>query len=728
MRITQRAIVAACLALAASCSSGSSPRDAERRFFASIAFSTQDEIDSGLASVFAFGAEDFTGDGLRDVLALSPSTKTVRLLVAQGAGAFSKTAGATLSFADEPTSLCVGDFDGDSDLDAAILFFDTGIVRILRNDGQGRLTVDPQQRNVGPVTMIASADLDADGLVDLVAARGDAVDLYYSKGTSFGVRVSLGVESGRKVEHVWTGDLDGDAIIDIAALDENGSEILLWFGTKNGFDPTRRQVVVTGARQAVAIAGGDLNADGRGDLAVADFAGTQIIVLLGRGIRNFERPHSLPVGAAPWSLAIGDVDGNTTEELVAGFIDEASVAVFTVHLQRGIEEQRRWLATHMPSQIAVVDVDRDGRKDLLCAAADGPKLTWLRGTPSGTAGIQSIAGGVTPEFLISDDVDGDGRADVIVSDRVSGVCRVSRADGKGGFESPFTVTVGTAPTKLSKGDYDGDGRVDFVVGMADGIRFLVNRSQPGNVLFELWPPNGPWGVGAGPFEVITARFDDDEVDDIAISDFGAGKVTVRFGVDDYFGWQPHSFSTNVEGGALGLVAADFDADDDVDLAVASFGGGFVRILSGDGLGSFTAVTDLPAGRAPNYLRTGDFDGDGRADLVVSDLASSSLVMFRSTLLGFERTSLLAGNGPTALIADDLNGDGLLDLLVANSASADISVLIGDGSGGFPTAFRLPGMPRAVSADLGDVDGDLARDILIAGLQRRRIGLLRNLSK
>ena len=727
MRITLSVAIVACLALASACSN-SSIRDAERRFFASIAFSTQDEIDTGLPSAFAFSAEDFTGDGLRDVLTLSPTTKSVRLLVAQGAGAFSKTAGPTLSFAEEPTSLSVGDYDGDGDLDCALMFFDLGAVRILRNDGQGRLTVDPVQKNVGPVANLSSADLDGDGFVDLVATRGENVDLYFSRGTSFGNRVSLAAGSGRKVEKLWTGDLDGDGVVDVAALDESSSEIILWYGAKAGFDATSRQIVATGAKQAVALVGGDLNSDGRGDLAVADFAGTKVIALLGRGIRNFERPHSLGVAAAPWSLAIGDIDGNTTEELIVGFIDEASLAVFTVHLQRGIEEQRRWLASRMPSQIAVVDLDRDGRADLLSGAADGPQLTWLRGTPNGMAGIQSIAGGVAPEFLIADDVDGDGRADVIVSDRVSGVCRVNRADGKGGFDSPFTVTVGKSPTKLSKGDYDGDGRVDFVVGMADGVRFLINRSQPGNVLFELWPANGPWGVGTGPFEVITARFDGDEADDIAVSDFGAGKVTVRFGVDGYFGWQRRSFSAPVPGGPLGLVAADFDADDDVDLAVASFGGGFVRILSGDGTGSFEAQSDLAAGRQPNYLRSGDFDGDGRADLVVSDLASSTLLMFRSTTLGFERSRLLAGDGPTALVAEDLNGDGLLDLLVANGASADISVLIGDGAGGFPTAFRLPGMPLAVSASLGDVDGDQARDIVIAGLQRRRIGLLRNLSK
>ena len=94
--------------------------------------------------------------------------------------------------------------------------------------------------------------------------------------------------------------------------------------------------------------------------------------------------------------------------------------------------------------------------------------------------------------------------------------------------------------------------------------------------------------------------------------------------------------------------------------------------------------------------------------------------------GFTSVSYPAGQTPTALLAADLTGDGIDDILVTSLQSGDFRVLVGDGSGSFPTVSRFPGTLGASDAALEDMDGDGRRDLLITSLISNRISLVRNI--
>src|SRR6202011_4136467 len=141
--------------------------------------------------------------------------------------------------------------------------------------------------------------------------------------------------------------------------------------------------------------------------------------------------------------------------------------------------------------------------------------------------------------------------------------------------------------------------------------------------------------------------------------------------------------------------ADFNADEKADLAVADLNGGNVTVLLGNGSGGFTAANGSPfaVGSFPQSLAVGDFNGDGKADLAIANNNSNNVtVLLGNGSGGFTTASgrpFAAGSGPRSVAVGDFNGDCKLDLAVANSAGANVTVLLGNGSGGFTAASGSP---------------------------------------
>ena len=145
---------------------------------------------------------------------------------------------------------------------------------------------------------------------------------------------------------------------------------------------------------------------------------------------------------------------------------------------------------------------------------------------------------------------------------------------------------------------------------------------------------------------------------------------------------------------------DFNGGGALDLAVAIYNGGrwgnCVVVLLGDGHGGFSVDPGSPfpaGGNQPDALAVGDFKGDGIPDIAVANQDSNSVgVLFGDGHGGFSSASgspFRAGNNPKGVGVADFNGDRRLDLAVADGGSNGVSVLLGDGRGGFSTAAGSP---------------------------------------
>lgn len=331
----------------------------------------------------------------------------------------------------------------------------------------------------------------------------------------------------------------------------------------------------------------------------------------------------------------------------------------------------------------------------------------------------ALTAGNSPFISASADLNADGHADVIVANTYyPGGISVFLGTGGGGFMPESRIAVGSAPFWLDIGDLNADGAPDIAAANYGGdVSILIGQ---GDGTFTMATSVGPVGLATC---LVIADFDEDTRSDLAVLDNNSGIVRIfRGNGDGTFGFLS---MTAVPGGGYGMTQADFDRDGHSDLAVTNYASMTFAVLLGTGTGSFSTLGPFPAGNDPEFIASDDFNGDGRPDLVIANSATDSV----DVRLGHGNgrfaapTTVYVGVGrrPYNLVTGDFNEDGRPDIVTLNSGqygqvtiAGDISVLLGDGSGGFGAAQHMAGFylssPFAIVA--ADIDEDGHVDVAV----------------
>ncbi len=712
-----------------------------------LRFDSRMEIPAGVQDpgLRSFVLGDFNADGKLDIVisAVGAKDQTLRILVGQdGKGGFSDQALFSAPFAEPPGEIAAGDFDKDGDLDLAIQFVSQGVIRVYRNTGSGTFVADKGSLAAGTNgTGLMAGDLNGDGRADLVSGKGRGrilqVHLADAQG-QFGKAIELDGGAGANLGPATMADLDLSGRKDLAVVDMDQDRVLVFYSEKAGGFNSVPLVLDIKADGPVHVLAEDYNRDGRPDLLVADYFSNQLSYFQGLGASGFATPQVSTLDTNPFHLSSGDLDKDGNLDLVIAHWPGYSVGVRYGDGKGGFTPERNFVTSGQPSKSAVVDLDQDGMVDVLCSATHSKAMSWFRGRdvepgmgrsgPHSPERFSSRIGLPVPKemavlrFTAAADFDMDGFADAAYTDPSVGVLTVMAGakDGRlhpaGTAGQALEISVGKAPGSLSRSDFDRDGKMDLVVAVEGGLRFLINKSTTGNIVFDTFPPlsQPPFAAGTGAVEVKVGKVDGDEIEDLVLSDYAGNQIFVLQGTKQGFNFTKLYTPISVPGGPLGLVLGDFDADGKLDIAVSRFRLASVRVLKGKGDGTFSVMADLAAGSRPNYLRSADFNGDGLQDLVVSNLDANTLGIYMNSVTGFRPArSLQVGSAPTALFAGDLNKDGKADILVSNSESADFYFLLGDGVGTFVSTRKFAGNYQGISADLGDVNGDGKLDLVVS---------------
>jgi len=180
------------------------------------------------------------------------------------------------------------------------------------------------------------------------------------------------------------------------------------------------------------------------------------------------------------------------------------------------------------------------------------------------------------------------------------------------------------------------------------------------------------------------------------------------------------------GTAPGFVAVgDFNGDGKLDMVVANSSSNNVSILLGNGDGTFQAAVNYSVGTDPDFVAVGDFNGDGKLDLAVANANSNNVSILLGNGDGTFRPSVnfTVGSEPSSVVVGDFNGDGKLDLVVANVQSNNVSVLLGNGDGTFQTALHYSTAVFPSSVAVGDFNGDGRLDLAVANFGTESVSIL-----
>lgn len=304
---------------------------------------------------------------------------------------------------------------------------------------------------------------------------------------------------------------------------------------------------------------------------------------------------------------------------------------------------------------------------------------------------------------------------------------------RGNFHGRYSGTISYADANQtlvftpSQGFIDGEEITVVVTTAISGVgnatlaqpylwRFLV-RTNLGAGSFAKIPYNlesasPAGGVNQEPTHLVPGDFDNDNFIDLAVVHHGANRLTVlRNTTRETAGSRLFTPDTTLTTGntPVHAVAANFNNDSGLDLAVVNFNGNSFQIFTGNGNGQFAAPQTINTGSRPIHLLAQDFNGDGAVDLAVTLFGADRVDIFLNNGAGiFPATAsqqLPVGFGPVAAAAWDYDQNGLLDIIVANNGSKSLSLLFNTGRS--PDRFT-PGSSLPLSVPPVDlVSGDVA---------------------
>ncbi len=606
------------------------------------------------ASVFAVGknpvsviALDINGDGNVDLVVADSGSNDIAELFGLGTGGF-QNAVFTKTTA-SPTYLSSADFNNDGLPDLVALAEDSNAVMMFTGAYQGKLNLAGTFLVPNLSASFSVNDFDNDGNLDLLVPDTDSGSAVLLLGRGDGTLNAPSVSAaGNGLTSLATGDFNNDGKLDLimTGSNSNTSTLSLLAGIGNGQFQTPVNIPVQGRTDVVAA--GDFNKDGRTDIAVS---GTQLNILLNKGSGIFQQGAQYP-NLIP--SVVGDFNRDGRLDIAGPF--NGGLGVMLGNGDGTFASAVSYATGSNPKTAAAGDFNGDGSLDIAVLNAGTPGsssdpggVSVLLGNGAGSfPKVTNLPAGFNPRVLAAADVNGDGKADLVVATGTSAAGTafqisvfLGKADGT--FSSPFSLPVaaGETPNAITLVDLDGDGNPDIVLG--DCCADSTTSYYRGN--------------GDGTFQPAIAFYGGNSTRTIAVGDWnGDGKPDLALGASpadapslsaitslvNHLGNVPGMTTTSGASFVSGPIAPDS--------IVSAFGN---NLTNGTAAASGDA-SSLPTTLAGTTVTIQDSKGVARmAELYYVSPGQINYLVPTATAIGMAKVSVAAPNGVTTAPANVL---------------------------------------------------------------------------
>ena len=649
-------------------------------------------------------------------------------------------------------AVAAADLNGDGRADLAWGrddFFNDTITVQLTGLG-GRLGAPQPYPAVAMVKDIAAGDLNGDGRRDLVAvAQGidyanHAIDIYLNGGG--GSFTHATVNGGAGPARVLLRDLNADAKLDLVLTNSGlgqGTTVGVMLGHGDGTFAS--EVRYTLGAGVYGVTAADLTGDGSPDLAVgrAPGDGTVYHVTVLRNDTHgaftsgatLDIPTSDGFSPATPSVAAADFDGDARIDLAATAGGTGHLVVFR-NLGNLNFTPTTYDAGFGATRLLATDVGADGRPDLIETAVGDTfagNLVLLRNLGGGTFGPPGrIEAGPQPHGVAVADMTGDGRLDLIAANRGSGTGSIDPQMSNGTFAVPplYDAVPQLLPLDSATADFDGDGHPDMALSQLDitstgnDVVAIMHNDGTGHMGLTFTLPSG---TSSHAKSVIAADLNRDGRPDLAwtpeifIEPAYRLAVALNNGNGTFSGPALYPLETC---GTGAVSAGDVNRDGKLDLIVANNRSGpsafcdaigrTVRVVLGNGDGTFQPDFGVQIGHEQEMAATGDVNRDGRSDIITTSATTDVVLGLPGGGFAAPVTYDARGN-EFALV--DFNADKRTDIVTADGSTSRVYVLLNNGTGSFSVhrydGEQVPELMNGRALVVGDLDRDGLLDVAVS---------------
>ena len=706
-------------------------------------FTDQVIYSTGLDSTpYAVAVTDFNHDHQLDIAVANFGSHNIGIFIGKGNGTF-KSQVAFSTESSRPRSIGVGDFNNDARNDIAVVNYATDNIGVFLQDTKGSFanqTTFSTGYDSDPYSL-AVGDLNNDNNLDIIVTNygTNNVGVFLGLGNgTFATQIIFLTGINSRPYSIAIADLDNDTYLDIVIACSGTSNVGVLLGYGNGTFAVPTMFSTGNISLPLSVVIADLDNDNKLDIAVANYDHDSVIALLGDGNGNFIFYNTTFFNRSnlnPYSIATGDFNADNRSDIAIVNFDFNHVDIILNYKNFSFHSQTTYTTAFdsNPESVVIADLNKDSHQDIVVAnyLEDNIMIFFGHGDGTFSGGRFWSTGELSrPCSVVVNDMNNDTQLDIIVANYMGCTIGVFLGDGNGSFSdmTTFSTAYESKPYSVAVGDFNNDNRLDIAV-VNYGTNNLGIFIGYGNGTFSSQIIYST-GFGSKPHSIAIGDFNNDSRLDIVVANPFTNNIGVFMGHGDGTFSNQITYLAADNSMPASVAVGDFNNDGRSDIIVANYMADTISLFLRHGNGAFSSaiIFSIDANSGPWSITIGDFNNDNRLDVAVANIWLGTLAVFVGYGDGNFSNQMTYSIGsdsmPYSVAVADLNNDGHSDIAVANFGTNDVSIFMKEDDANFTIQITLSttiaSHPQSVA--VGDFNKDGRLDIAVANYWLNNVGI------